>query len=361
MEHHHDGLWNPGQWDLAVKAVQLFANSSGHPMTRWVDYYAAYIKPKYQLDQPTAAMLDAARQIEAVHPYHFKYPRLLRSAFTHPSYAFMFEHIPNYQRLEFLGDSLLDMAFIMHLYYKYPDKDPHWLTEHKTPMVSNKFLGAVCVKLGWHRHLKSNSAILSSQIRNYVLEVEEAEREAEGAVTYWVHCQDPPKCLADVIEAYVAAIFVDAEFDFNVVLHFFHRHLKPFFEDMTLDAYENFASNHPLTRLHRVLHTHFGCDDWRVGALETETVIPGKSKAIAAMVLIHGKVWFHRLGQSARYARVRVSHAALEKLDGLARYEFRKQYGCDCENAVEGAGADAETGMLRKEVQMSAAMVGLNT
>lgn len=27
----------------------------------------------------------------------------------------MWEHIPNYQRLEFLGDSLLDQAFIMHL------------------------------------------------------------------------------------------------------------------------------------------------------------------------------------------------------------------------------------------------------
>jgi endoribonuclease Dicer len=68
-----------------------------------------------------------------------------------------------------LGDSLLDMAFIMHLYYKYPDKDPQWLTEHKTPMVSNKFLGAVCVKLGWHVHIKQNTAILSSQIRDYVL------------------------------------------------------------------------------------------------------------------------------------------------------------------------------------------------
>jgi dsRNA-specific ribonuclease len=49
------------------------------------------------------------------HPYHFTYPRLLRSAFIHSSQAFMWEHIPNYQRLEFLGDSLLDQAFIMHL------------------------------------------------------------------------------------------------------------------------------------------------------------------------------------------------------------------------------------------------------
>lgn len=49
------------------------------------------------------------------HPYHFKYPRLLRSAFIHPSQAFVWEHVPHYQRLEFLGDSLLDQVFIMHL------------------------------------------------------------------------------------------------------------------------------------------------------------------------------------------------------------------------------------------------------
>ncbi|KAF2855786.1 dicer-like protein-like protein 1 [Plenodomus tracheiphilus IPT5] len=343
MEHHHFGPWNPTQWDLAVKAVKLFANNPDHAMGKWSDYYAAYTKPKYQLDQPTAAMLDSARQIEAVHPYHFKHPRLVRSAFTHPSYAYMFEHMPNYQRLEFLGDSLLDMVFIMHLYYNYPDKDPQWLTEHKTPMVSNKFLGAVCVKLGWHRHIKSNTAILTSLIRDYVLEVQEAEREANGAVDYWVGVHEPPKCLADVIEAYVAAIFVDSEFNFNVVQHFFVRHLKPFFADMTLEAYENFSSNHPTTRLSRLLHITFGCNDWRMGAYQTETVLPGKGKAIAAMVCIHGKIPFHSLGESGRYARVRASHLALEKLDGLPPYEFRKKYGCDCVDE----GEDAE--MLSKE------------
>lgn len=336
MEYHKKGSWDSADWDEAVKAVKLFANSEDHSMAKWSDYYAAYAKPKYQLRESTAAMLDAARQIEAKHPYHFKYPRLVRSAFTHPSYHYSFEEVPNYQRLEFLGDALLDMVFIMHLFYNYPDKDPQWLTEHKTPMVSNKFLGAVCVKLGWYRHLKSNTAILSTQIRDYITELEESEREANGAVDYWVTVSEPPKCLADVIEAYVAAIFVDSEFDFNAVQHFFDLHLKPFFEDMTLESYENFSSNHPTMRLSRLLSINFGCSDWRMGALETETVIPGKGKAIAAMIIIHGKVCFHSLGQSGRYARTRASHAALEKLDGLPPYEFRKKYGCVCVDEGEG-------------------------
>ena len=336
MQHYHDGPWSPSDWDETVKAVKLFANSPDHPQSRWSDYYAAYTKPQYQIAEATATQLDLARKIEAKHPYKFKYPRLLRSAFVHPSQPFMWEQIPNYQRLEFLGDSLLDMAFITHLFYAYPDKDPQWLTEHKTPMVSNKFLGAVCVKLGWHTHIRQNTAILSSQIRDYVNEVEEAEREANGAVDYWVSVSEPPKCLADVIEAYVAAMFVDSAFDFNVVRSFFELHLKPFFQDMTLDAYKTFASNHPSTRLGRLLSITFGCADWRLATLETETCVPGKAKAVAAMILIHNKVVFHSLGQSGRYARVRASQQALEVLDGLPPYEFRSRFGCDCVDEGEG-------------------------
>lgn len=349
MQNHDDGPWTPSEWDETVKAVKLFANSPDHPQSKWSDYYAGYVKPQYQIAESTVSQLDLARKIEAKHPYHFKYSRLLRSAFVHPSQPFMWEQIPNYQRLEFLGDSLLDMAFIMHLFYAYPDKDPQWLTEHKTPMVSNKFLGAVCVKLGWHTHIRQNTAILSSQIRDYVNEVEEAERESAGAVDYWVSVSEPPKCLADVIEAYVAAIFVDSEFDFNVVLHFFTRHLKPFFEDMTLDAYENFASNHPTTRLSRLLSISFGCTDWRLGALETETCVPGKGKAIAAMIMIHNKVVFHSLGQSGRYARLRASQAALEVLDGLPPYEFRSKYGCDCVDEGDGSMETEEKERAMKE------------
>jgi endoribonuclease Dicer len=162
--------------------------------------------------------------------------------------------------------------------------------------------------------------------------------------------------LADVIEAYAAAIFVDAEFDFSVVQDFFDRHLKPFFENMTLDSYENFASNHPTTRLSRLLGITFGCSEWRMGAMETETLIPGKGKAIVAMILVHGKVHFHYLGQSGRYARVRASHAALEKLDGLPPYEYRKRYGCDC--VYEGEGKDEQDEVLLKaqEERMKEAM-----
>jgi endoribonuclease Dicer len=334
MQHNEYGKWDPEKWDQAVKAVKVLVDSEDHVMEKWSDYYGGYTKPDYQLAEATASQLDLAAKVEKKHPYHFKYPRLLRSAFVHPSQAFMWENVPNYQRLEFLGDSLLDQVFITHLFYRFPDKDPQWLTEHKMPMVSNKFLAAVCVKLGFHTHIRQNNAMLSSQIRNYVDEVEEAEHNAKGSLDYWNNTHiEPPKCLADVIEAYVAAIFVDSEFDFSVVQDFFDMHLAPFFDDITL--YDNWAKNNPITRLNRLLNIGFGCRNWRLQCMAQPSVIPGVKDRVVAMVQIHYKVWFHGTADSNRYASPKVCHAALEKLEGLPPFEFRKQYGCDCEDDEE--------------------------
>ena len=120
-----------GNMDMAVKAVTALASNPDHDVENWAGYYAMYEKPAYQVAPSSAAQLDLAAKVEKEHDYRFRYPRLLRSAFVHPSYPFAWERIPCYQRLEFLGDALLDMACVNYLFYRYPDRDPQWLTEHK--------------------------------------------------------------------------------------------------------------------------------------------------------------------------------------------------------------------------------------
>ena len=124
--------------DMAVKAVTAFVSNDDHKVSRWADYYQLYQKPRYQLANSTASQIDLAMQIKRVHGYNFRYPRLLRSAFIHPSYSFATERIPCYQRLEFLGDALLDMASVNFLFYRHPDKDPQWLTEHKVDDIVSR-------------------------------------------------------------------------------------------------------------------------------------------------------------------------------------------------------------------------------
>lgn len=60
-------------------------------------------------------------------------------------------------------------------------------------MVTNKFLAALSVKLGFHKHLRFNGAHVERQNREYVTEVQEAEDEAHGARNYWMMTKDPPK------------------------------------------------------------------------------------------------------------------------------------------------------------------------
>jgi hypothetical protein len=58
-------------------------------------------------------------------------------------------------------------------------------------MVSNRFLAAVCVKLDFHRHLRSNGDVVEFQIREYVAEIREAEEESNGSPDYWTGVEAP--------------------------------------------------------------------------------------------------------------------------------------------------------------------------
>lgn len=205
IEKNERSGWKPENWTNAIKAVSNLVNNaqyeetSGceaeHDMMCWDDYVKRYQRPRWETVDATAPQRDLVDKLFYKHPYRFKSPRLLRAAFCHPSQPYSWEKVPSYQRLEFLGDSLLDMVCITHLFYNYLDKDPQWLTEHKMAMVSNKFLGAVCVNIEFHRHLRYNHPSLSKQIMEYVEEVQNAAEKAEklGEVDYWIHVKDPPK------------------------------------------------------------------------------------------------------------------------------------------------------------------------
>lgn len=63
----------------------------------------------------------------------------------------------------------------------------------KMAMVSNKFLGALTVKLGLHRHLQHFSGPVQASITHYAEEIQTAEAESDGAMDYWLGTKDSPK------------------------------------------------------------------------------------------------------------------------------------------------------------------------
>lgn len=337
-----DDFTKQPDFDMAIKAVSAVVRNKNHKMQGWEDYYAVYKKPGWQVASPTATMREGARLVEDTLRYKFKWPALLRSAFKHPSYPY--EKVPDYQCLEFLGDALLDMVCVDFLFKKFPHADPQWLTEHKMAMVSNQFLGSLCVKLGLHRHLLSVHSELIKSIEAYVFQLQEAEavsREDKGKTpmersncSIWMNVSSPPKCLADMVEAYIGAVFVDSEYDYNTVRRFFEENIRPYFEDMSL--YDSFANRHPITVLSTKLAKDFSCNEWRVLVKEgvPDPEVAGAAcftqTEVAAGVLIHGKVFAVARAASGRYAKIAVAKDALAKLEGMSAGDFRERIGCEC-------------------------------
>ncbi len=79
--------------------------------------------------------------------YHFKNPYLLACALTHTSYANeqKIRRYEDYERLEFLGDAVLEMVSSAFLYEKYPDKKEGYLTKLRASLVCEPAL-AYCAR-----------------------------------------------------------------------------------------------------------------------------------------------------------------------------------------------------------------------
>lgn len=97
------------------------------------------------------------------------------------------------ERLEFLGDAVLNLIVAGYLYERYPDENEGFLTKLRTKLVNGRMLGHLCGTLGLQKFV-----IISKQIE-----------DAGGRLNY--------KILEDTFEAFLGAIYIDhGENGFNV-------------------------------------------------------------------------------------------------------------------------------------------------
>ncbi len=120
--------------------------------------------------------------------YFFKDSQLIKMAFTHSSYAYE-NGIDSYERLEFLGDAIVDFLVGEYLFRNYPDIDEGNMSRIRASLVCEKALAELALGLS------INECILLGN----------------GAD----HAGDSmrPSILADVFEAHIAAMYIDAGFE----------------------------------------------------------------------------------------------------------------------------------------------------
>lgn len=134
--------------------------------------------------------------------YAFRDPALLRLALTHPSVVHETsgkEPQAHNQRLEFLGDAVLQLALTRELYTRFPAHDEGPLTKARARLVNQGALAERSRRLGLDR------AIILSRAE-----------DANGG-------RERPTILADACEAVIGAVFLDGGYEAvrGVVLRLF--------------------------------------------------------------------------------------------------------------------------------------------
>lgn len=145
--------------------------------------------------------------------YEFKDQKFLERALTHSSYAN--EHAcKDNERLEFLGDAVLELASTEYLFFKFPDVPEGQLTKMRASFVCEKALDEVARKLGLEKHIKLGKG-----------EENTGGRERASVVS-------------DAFEAVIAAIYLDGGFtsakEFIVKNIFANIDKKFFFDSKTM-------------------------------------------------------------------------------------------------------------------------------
>ena len=92
-------------------------------------------------------------QIEAALGYVFRDRSLLTTALTHPSYG-SDHHVPHYQRLEFLGDAVLELSISRILFFEMPKVNEGRLTRLRAELVREETLYRIARKIDLGKYIR---------------------------------------------------------------------------------------------------------------------------------------------------------------------------------------------------------------
>lgn len=86
--------------------------------------------------------------------YRPKNIELFREALTHKSYSNTKSGVESNERLEYLGDTVIDLIVAQYLFEKFPEKDEGFLTKVKAKIVNRNMLSDIGAALGIAEHLR---------------------------------------------------------------------------------------------------------------------------------------------------------------------------------------------------------------
>ncbi|WP_093726627.1 ribonuclease III [Terribacillus halophilus] len=209
---------------------------------------------------------------------------LLQNALTHSSYVNEHRHLKktDNERLEFLGDAVLELGVSQFLYKHYPDMPEGNMTKLRAAIVREESLVLFAKEM---------------DLGAYVL-LGKGEERTGGRTR--------PALLADVFEAFVGALYLDQ--DFEVVLGFFEKIVFPKISQGAFSHAMDYKS-----KLQEVIQQ----DKDKV---ITYTIIdergPAHNREFVAELKIQGELVGTGIGRTKKEAEQQAARIALEALKG---------------------------------------------
>ena len=212
--------------------------------------------------------------------YKFKDKSLLKQALIHKSYAYE-NRVESNEKLEFLGDSILEFVSSKYIYKKYPNLREGEMTKVRATVVCEESLYKIA-KL----HNFSDFLYLGKS----QLHTGENKR---------------PAILADSVEAVIAAIYLDS--GIQQASKFIENNLKKEIEYAT----KHVGFKDYKTVLQEKLQEH---GDVKIEYEITKEIGPDHNKSFEAQVKCNGKILAKGEGKSKKEAHMQAAKKALENI-----------------------------------------------
>lgn len=238
--------------------------------------------------------------LESVFGYTFRDRALLTEALTHASLGYESQHSqPDNQRLEFLGDAVIQLLLSELLYQRYREADEGLLTKTRAQLVSTKALAKIA------RGIHLGGFLLMGR-----------GEESHGG-------RERDSSLADALEAIAGAVFLDGGME--AARHLAQRLFTAELESLGATP----VDQNPKGQLQEMLQAISPqSPSYRI----IEESGPDHAKSFVAIVLWDGRELGRGLGRSKKEAEVDAARVALQSASLTeANYTATKISTINCE------------------------------
>ena len=209
--------------------------------------------------------------------YQFKNEKLITEALTHRSYSKSF----NNERLEYLGDAVLDLIVGEYLYHLFPEAEEGILSKLRAALVNEEAFTKLAKRLDLGKYLFLSPA-----------------EENNGG-------REKPSILSSAFEALIGALYLEAGFDKakEIALKLIKEEYPTITPEELLKDYK--------TTLQEITQAHFGVvPEYRL----LSATGPDHRKEFEIGVYIHDKEYARAKGKSKKTAQQEGAKLTIEKL-----------------------------------------------